>query len=1304
MKTKFKLSNRILSLVLTFMMVISMLPMTALKAYAAPSEAETIPTSSTGKHAYSENLTVYYKHDNYLYKVVFSNIKDLDKVGLCFSSSASSRLQLAGDRGLYLAPRSGTTDTVYISNFPTQTGSSVSFYLRNNVPYAVNTGKPVVTVTCVGVGIPTWSWNGTSAATAVFTSTDGNATITVGATITSSTQGATSCLEKDQTIYTATATCNGQTYTDTKTVDGAAGPHSYTYTADDFVLTETCTNNCGHQAIASIVAGEALYTGSEITNAATISYDSGTWAGDKPVLSFENNVTVGTATVKMTAGDATASTTFKINPASISYATVTFDPENGTYNGSAYAPDVTVTFNGATLVKDTDYTLSWDKNGFITPETYTVRVVGIGNFTGYVDKSFKINAASLDKVKVEQVGTLTYNGESQTPIVSTNAVAVNNQPVTFTYSTLQDGTYGTLPSFDKAGSYTVYYKATAPNHNEATGYFIVTVDKATVTVPTISNKVYNGSVQTADVPASDLYTVVENKGGTGVKLNGYYDVVLELKDAANYKWSSTDNAQVTLQFAITRATNEWTVDPSITGWTYGEAAKAPVGEAKFGEVSVEYSGTTNGGAAYNGVAAPTEAGSYTATFIVQETEDYKGLETSVDFTIAKADYNMRGAKWNYREPFKYDGKEHKVEVVGLPTGVTVESYENNTATAVGDYYAEVNLTYDAHNYNAPTISKLGWTIYNDWSPTEYTATTPNGNGWLNSDFVITAKDGHKVSLTNTADGEWSTNLTYSAETADGSVTFCLKNETDGTISLAKTVTYKLDKTAPTGKVEFVERTAWEKFVNTITFGLFFKDEVTVKATANDNLSGVDKIEYALASKAMTLDEVKGITDWTEYTDSFGVTLEDAKTFVYFVRITDKAGNVTYLSTDGAEYDTTAPVIDGVENGTTYYTTQKVTVTDKNIDSITLNGETAGNEIALEGDKEVTYTIIATDKAGNETTVTVTMKPIKELAKATENLGNDNVTSADAPALKELVEILDELIADPDTSDDGEKETLEQHKTIAESLLETIEAAAEATDTENVGKVENVTPENVTPENKTDLENAKADLEKALEENSGNYTEDEKKAIEDELGRIDDALEVIGNVEAVEEVISKLPAVDTVKPDDEEAIKAITDAQTAYNALSDYEKSLVDEATKANLDKLAAALVAYDIVEGDGSSWTEDSDHNITFVVNGLFSKFVGIKVDGKDVDKANYEVKAGSTIITLKASYLDTLAVGEHTISVVYTDGSTDGTFNVHAKANSPATGDNSHMFLWIALLFISGGAVITLTVVERKRRMASNR
>ena len=349
-------------------------------------------------------------------------------------------------------------------------------------------------------------------------------------------------VEPTYTVNATDHTKHDKTYSCCEGIAETTG-HSYTYTANDFVLTETCTNGCGHQAIASIVAGEAIYTGSEITDAATISYDSGTWAGDAPVLSFENNVTVGTATAKMTAGGATASTTFKINPANISYTTVTFDPENGTYNGNAYAPDVTVTFNGATLVKDTDYTLSWDKNGFITPETYTVRVVGIGNFTGYVDKTFNINAADLDDVEVRQIGTLTYNGgDALTPTVSANAIAVNNQPITFTYCTEQNGTYGSLPSFTEAGTYTVYYKATAPNHNEATGSFTVIVNKAIVTEPTIASKPYTGSAQTADITDTELYTVVKNDGGTGVKQNGYYDVVLELKDSANYKWSTTDNA------------------------------------------------------------------------------------------------------------------------------------------------------------------------------------------------------------------------------------------------------------------------------------------------------------------------------------------------------------------------------------------------------------------------------------------------------------------------------------------------------------------------------------------------------------------------------------------------------------------------------------------------------------------------------------------------------------------------------------------------------------------------------------------
>ena len=71
----------------------------------------------------------------------------------------------------------------------------------------------------------------------------------------------------------------------------------------------------------------------------------------------------------------------------------------------------------------------------------------------------------------------------------------------------------------------------------------------------------------------------------------------------------------------------------------------------------------------------------------------------------------------------------------------------------------------------------------------------------------------------------------------------------------------------------------------------------------------------------------------------------------------------------------------------------------------------------------------------------------------------------------------------------------------------------------------------------------------------------------------------------------------------------------------------------------------------------------------------------------------------MKTAFLDTLEVGEHTITVIYTDGETDGTFYVHAKANSPETGTNNNLGLWMALLLVSGGAVTALTVAGRKKR-----
>lgn len=299
-----------------------------------------------------------------------------------------------------------------------------------------------------------------------------------------------------------------------------------------------------------------------------------------------------------------------------------------------------------------------------------------------------------------------------------------------------------------------------------------------------------------------------------------------------------------------------------------------------------------------------------------------------------------------------------------------------------------------------------------------------------------------------------------------------------------------------------------------------------------------------------------------------------------------------------------------------------------------------------------------------------------------------VTSEDKDELQDMLDEIDRILDDENITTNG-KNAMEEVKKRVEDLIKTINDAAKAADTENTDKVEGVTADNVTPDDKSDLEKAKADLEKALKDNGGNYTEDEKKAIEDERKRIDDALTVIENAEAVEDAVSDLPA--TVEPDDEETVAKIEAAKKAYNGLTDYEKSLVDPETKEKLDKLTHGIVAYDIVKGDGSSWAKGTDGSVTFTVNGPIGKFSGIKIDGKAVDARHYDVKAGSTIITLKASYLETLAAGEHSITVVYTDGETSGTFDVQAKSTTPATGDNSHLVLWLSLMIVSCAAILIL-------------
>ena len=189
-----------------------------------------------------------------------------------------------------------------------------------------------------------------------------------------------------------------------------------------------------------------------------------------------------------------------------------------------------------------------------------------------------------------------------------------------------------------------------------------------------------------------------------------------------------------------------------------------------------------------------------------------------------------------------------------------------------------------------------------------------------------------------------------------------------------------------------------------------------------------------------------------------------------------------------------------------------------------------------------------------------------------------------------------------------------------------------------------------------------------------------------------------NVEAVERLIGQLP--ETVSPDDMVTAEAIETAKDAYERLTDHEKSLVEDLAKEKLKSLVAALTDYKIIIGDGGKWTKSTRKSLSFTANGPYGKFTGIKVDGKVVDKNGYESKPGSTIVTLKAEYLETLAVGRHTITVVYTDGEAEGCFEVLAEPVTPATGDDFALIQWITIMCISVCGLIVL-VVDRKRRTA---
>ena len=648
----------------------------------------------------------------------------------------------------------------------------------------------------------------------------------------------------------------------------------------------------------------------------------------------------------------------------------------------------------------------------------------------------------------------------------------------------------------------------------------------------------------------------------------------------------------------------------------------------------------------------------------------------------------------------------------LPTNVTRTGY-----TFKGWYYNE-NLTGSPVTAisDTETGNKEYWA---KWEINQYTVTFKPENG--------------KADITITQD--YGTPIAAPADPTREGYTFIGWDKAIPTTMPAEDLTITAqwrDIAVPTGEIKIAEN-GWKSFLNTITFDLFFKDTQTVTVTAADNSGKAVTVEYLLSDKALTESKLAGMT-FTTYSAPFSINPDNE--YVIYAKLTDTSGNFAYINTNGIVLDATVPVISGIEAGKTYCAAQTITVDEKYIGTVKVNG----TKVILDENGQFILshasgkqTIVVTDKAGNKTRVTVTVNNGHTYEWQSENgqywqkckFCNHETVKKDIPTIN--ISGADKVCR---TQDYKFSFTLPEGATDAAYGYEFIGlGGGPLTPTVENGLYSGIIKASTYPAK----ENSFKLIVSAKTADGFAFSAEKKVTIQNEHTGGTATCKNKAICEVCGESYGKLDPNNhaNLKHIDAKAATKTSEGNIEYwycDGCNKYYKDAkaTQEITKA---QTVTAKLPPKITAGDGATVTQGEKKELSFTSDASFADFLRVELDGTTLDEKNYTKREGSTIITLNRDFVATLSVGEHTLAIVSQHGTATAKFTVKAKPAEtaapqptvtpqptaqptqtaqpqptvqpvspiPRTGDTANPALWFALLIVSGFALAAIFVLRRK-------